>query len=78
MRTWIMEIVGLHSEGCIEKITQALSRLPGVQDVTVSLLHSKVTVRCDESLPLPHLTAALKKAGYRVEKWQEENLALPA
>ena len=78
MRTWIMEVVGLHSEGCIEKITQALSSLPGVKDVTVSLLHSKVTVQCDESLPFSRISASLETAGYRAEEWQEGDLALSA
>ncbi len=78
MRTWIMEVVGLHSEGCIETITQALSSLPGVHDVTVSLLHSKITVQCDENLPFSRIAASLEAAGYRTEKGREGDLTLPA
>ena len=78
MRTWIMEVVGLHSEGCIDKITQVLLSLPGVHDVTVSLLHSKVTVQCDEAVPLARLISLLETAGYRPQEWQEDDLALTA
>lgn len=79
MRTWIMEVTGLHSEGCIEKITQALSSLRGVKDVTVSLLHSKVTVLCDDETPPARIAAALENAGYRPEEWLgDDNCALPA
>ena len=78
MRTWIMEVTGLHSEGCIEKITQALLSLRGVKDVTVSLLHSKVTVLCDEGTAPDRIAAVLENAGYRPEEWQgDDHLTLP-
>lgn len=72
MRTWILEVSGMHSEGCIDRIVQALSSLPGVVDATVSLLHSKVTVQCDERLPCAPIVKALEAAGYRPCEWSED------
>lgn len=76
MRTLMLEVSGLHSEGCIEKITQALTNLPGVEDVTVSLLHSKVSVVCDNRLHASRVVNAIDKAGYRAFEWMEDSAAL--
>lgn len=61
----IMKVYGLVSETCIDRIKHALSMVAGIQDVTVSLLRSKVIVECDDrKANNAEISVALLKAGY--------------
>jgi len=44
-----INVVGLTSEGCIDRIVHALWGVAGVHDVVVSLLRSRVIVEFDET-----------------------------
>ena len=55
-------------EGCADKVEQALMRINGVKDVTVSLAMMEATVEYDGNVATrQHFQAALQGAGYGVE-----------
>jgi copper chaperone CopZ len=69
MKTTAIEVYGLFSEGCIDKIEWALKRMAGVEDVVVSLLRSRVTVSFDENrIFATHLENAISEAGYAARR----------
>jgi copper chaperone CopZ len=68
MQTEILKVRGIISEDCTDKVTGALMRVAGVDDVTVSLANRQAIIVFDEKVTtLPQLTAALASAGYDIE-----------
>jgi copper chaperone len=63
-------VTGLTCGHCVHAVTEKLTRLPGVADVSVELVpggESQVTVMSDDALPADAVTAALDEAGdYRL------------
>ena len=45
-----LKIGGLHCSFCVNSLTKACDRLPGIMDVKVSLAHEEVLVRFDPSM----------------------------
>ncbi|HXC41099.1 MAG TPA: heavy metal-associated domain-containing protein [Burkholderiales bacterium] len=59
------EVRGMHCGGCVGSVTRAVSRLPGVQTVEVSLEKSAATVQYDDALVAPAaIVAAIEAAGF--------------
>ncbi len=70
MQTETMNVTGMTCGGCVSKVTQALTAVPGVGHVDVSL-PGKASVDFDEKLTSrEHLQSAVKKAGYGVAAGQ--------
>ncbi len=77
MQTETMSVTGMTCGGCVSKVTQALTALPGVGHVNVSL-PDKACVDFDEKLiSRERLQAAVKDAGYAVAG-SKEATASPA
>ncbi|MEO8310535.1 MAG: heavy-metal-associated domain-containing protein [Caldimonas sp.] len=71
MQTETMNVTGMTCGGCVSKVTQALTAVPGVGHVDVSL-PGKASVDFDEKLTSrERLQSAVKKAGYGVVAGQE-------
>jgi len=65
-RTFAIE--GMTCQGCVDTITSALTRIPGVNSAKVSLQDKKAVVLADESqVPTEKLLAAITAAGYKVQ-----------
>ena len=65
MQTELFQVTGMTSEKCMDDVTQVLSRIAGVSDVSVSLLRSQVTVQFDpDQTQSSQLEKALTNAGY--------------
>lgn len=59
----------MHCEACTQKIAEALQRVPGVTQATVSLTPPRATVEMDNHLPFSKLQAAVSSAGdYQLEE----------
>jgi len=57
----------IHCAGCEERITNALRRLPGVQDVQASHENQRVAVTFDPARVSPDMVKTkLKQLGYQV------------
>lgn len=64
MQTETMNVTGMTCGGCVSKLTQALTALPGVSHADVSL-PGKACVDFDEQLTSrEQLQSAVKNAGY--------------
>lgn len=65
MNTKVLKVYGIVSEGCIDAIKFALSSVRGINEVTVSLLRSRVIVHCEPGrADNMDIAGALLAAGY--------------
>ena len=64
--TTTLEITGMTCQGCVTALTRALSRLPGVEGVTVDLAAN--TARATRTAPTEVLIAAAEPAGYGAKR----------
>jgi copper chaperone CopZ len=62
--TTVLVIVGMRDNGCRERIADALGRVDGVEDVTVSLIRCSATVIHDGACDPAALARAVRQAGY--------------
>lgn len=71
MQTETMNVTGMTCGGCVSKVTQALTAVPGVRHVDVSL-PGKASVDFDEKLTSrDRLQSAVKNAGYGIASGDE-------
>jgi len=67
MKTEVLKVTGMTCDGCVASIRHALTAVPGVADVAVSLPGKQVEVRFDENrLTVDAMRTALQSAGYEV------------
>ena len=60
----VLIVPGMHCAGCMAKVERGLLAVPGVHAARVNLTARQVTVRHDESLPLPVLIETLAGSGF--------------
>jgi copper chaperone CopZ len=53
MQTTMMRVGGLQCGGCVNKLSLAMNRVVGVEDVQISLASGEATVRYDEQQTSP-------------------------
>jgi copper chaperone len=59
------EVRGMHCGGCVKSVTRAVSQVPGVQAVEVSLERNAATVEYDGATVAPAaIVAAIEAAGF--------------
>lgn len=69
MQTEVLDLTGMNSEDCSEKVSKAIQQIDGVSDVSVSYQQQRAVVQFDEERTAPQeMAAAVKKAGYGVRK----------
>jgi copper chaperone CopZ len=67
MKTEVLNVTGMTCGGCVTSVKNALSALPGVANVAVSLPRKQAEVQFDESkLDVGAMRKALQSAGYDV------------
>jgi copper chaperone len=60
-------IAGMTCGGCVNSVTRVLRDLPGVDQVSVTLLPSQAVVRFDEQrVDIEALAGAIREAGFTV------------
>jgi copper chaperone CopZ len=65
MQTEVLKVKGMTCGGCASKVTHALTAIPGVGDVKVSISAGEARVQYDERVATPdQLKSAVKTAGY--------------
>jgi len=58
-------VSGMHCGGCVRSVTRAVSQVPGVHKVDVSLERNKATVEYDGGTTQPAaIVAAIEGAGF--------------
>ena len=59
------EVRGMHCGGCVKSVTRAVSQVPGVQAVEVSLEKRAAAVQYDDAVVAPAaIIAAIEAAGF--------------
>ena len=66
MTTTVISVPEVHCGHCVSSIEGALKPMDGVNDATVSLEETNVTVEHDDRIDLAQLTAAIEEQGYEV------------
>jgi copper chaperone len=65
-----LSIEGMHCSGCVRSVTNALKRVPGVENAEVSLPEKKAVVIFDDTEPpFADLKAALEEVGYSANEY---------
>jgi copper chaperone len=61
-------IEGMMCQGCVDTLTSALTKIPGVQSASVSLEHKRAVVLAEEAqVPTEKIVATIATAGYKGE-----------
>ena len=58
-------ITGMHCSSCASNIERSLKKVPGVKEVTVSLMTGKGFVECEDKVSDDDLKKAVARAGYK-------------
>ncbi len=58
-------IEGMHCASCASNIEKSLKKVPGVKEVSVSLMTRKGIVECGENVKDDELKKAVWRAGYK-------------
>jgi copper chaperone CopZ len=66
METTAFTVKGMTCEHCVAAVTQELSALPGVREVSIDLASGRVAVQSDDALADGAVRAAVDEAGYEV------------
>lgn len=66
MKTTILDIEGMHCEGCANTIEALLGRVPGVRKVEASFDDKRARILHDrEQAPVPDLVATIARGGFK-------------
>ncbi|HZC27019.1 MAG TPA: heavy metal-associated domain-containing protein [Actinopolymorphaceae bacterium] len=60
------EVIGMTCDHCVQAVTAEVSRLPGVQTVTVDLTTGRVTVDAAATLTDAEVRDAVDEAGFEL------------
>lgn len=66
MTTTVLSVPEVHCGHCVSSIEGALKPMDGVNDASVSLEATNVTVEHDDSVSVEQLKAAIEEQGYEV------------
>ena len=66
MQEITLSVVGMGCEGCKKTVTQALSKVEGVQSTEIDLKKGTATVTYNEPASRDDLVTSVQKAGYIV------------
>lgn len=70
MKQETINIEGMHCNGCVRSVTNALKQVPGVTTVEVSLNDKRAIVSFDEiDVPFAELRTAIEEAGYTASEY---------
>jgi len=66
MTTATWTVTGMTCGHCVQSVTEEVSAVPGVENVTVDLATGLLTVTSDQPLDDRAVRAAVEEAGYQV------------
>lgn len=66
MSTQSWTVTGMTCEHCVASVTEEVSEIEGVSDVSVDLATGALTVTSDQPVPDDSVRAAVEEAGYAV------------
>lgn len=69
-----INVQGMTCQHCVASVSEALEKVPAVQDVSVDLGSGDVTLKSEAELPQDELDAAVTGAGYSIAPEGEPGL----
>lgn len=70
MKQQTLTVEGMHCNGCVRSVTNALKHVPGVTDAEVSLNDKRAIVSFDEvEVAFADLRKAVEEAGYSASQY---------
>lgn len=66
-------VTGMDCSSCAAKIEDAARKLPGIQDVRVSIASQEMTLRLVDDAPLPELERTITALGYQLARVGEDD-----
>ena len=66
MKKLKISIEGMHCASCAGNIERSLKKVPGIKEVSISLMTKKGFVECDEKVNGEEIKKAVSRAGYKV------------
>jgi Cu+-exporting ATPase len=58
-------IEGMHCASCSSNIERSLKKIPGIKEVSISLITKKAIIETDENVLDEELKKAISRAGYK-------------
>ena len=72
MSTIVLPIKGMTCAACVKAVEQALSKIEGVEDVSVNFASEKATLKTDRIIDISRIVKAVKDEGYDVVSIKNE------
>ncbi len=66
MKKYNLSIDGMHCASCASNIERSLKKVPGIKNVSVSVLLKKSIVEAEDSVKIEQIKEAVSKTGYKV------------
>lgn len=63
----VVKVEGMMCEHCVAHVREALSKLPGVKSIDISLQDKTATVKSRKPLDANQVKALIEEAGYKFE-----------
>ena len=61
-----LTIEGMHCGNCAGNVEKALSKIPGVKEVSASIMTKKAIIEAEDDVSIDALKEAISKLSYRV------------
>jgi len=71
MKKYKITISGMHCASCAGNVERSLRKVPGVKNISVSLMTNKSIVETEDSVSEEELIKAIAKTGYKVVEIQK-------
>ncbi len=71
MKKYKITISGMHCASCAGNVERSLRKVPGVKNISVSLMTNKSIVEAEDSVSEEELIKAIAKTGYKVVEIQK-------
>jgi len=66
MKKYSIGIEGMHCASCASNIERSLKKVPGINNVSISLIFKKGTVEAEDSVSEEQIKQAVAKTGYKI------------
>jgi copper chaperone CopZ len=66
MKKVTLTIEGMHCASCSANVEKSLKKVPGIKNLSVSVLMKKGSVEADESVSKDKIKEAVERAGYKL------------
>ena len=66
MHEMILNVEGMHCDGCVKRIQNVLQKMEGITEVQVSLEEKRVNIKSDRELDSKEIKEKIENLGFEV------------